>query len=346
MRRFVLPLAVLVAAVAACEDQTTQPLLDSPESQLLASTAMAGGYVEIPLGHLGGGSTRAAAINARGDVTGRSTTADGGIRAFVWTARDGMRDLGTTRDPQPEHWWIAFDNNDGGKVVGHFYDGRDQSFFWTDKGGLTDFWCGSFGTWALSVSNSGTIVGLLEGLESRFPGFGWIHSPYGPSETAAFRYDDGVCSLIMDEEFIALTAWYVNRRGEIAGTGAPYVLEPHPYNPGEVYIVITGDVRPIVWSPGRGFLSGETLEDDRHRNPRGDYVEGGSLFTRTPGAYGAKPGKNASATIASTNAAGIEAHSGLSRALVSVGCPPIMELVQTTEPLLVDRCLAAARKAR
>jgi probable HAF family extracellular repeat protein len=307
---------------------------------------MAGGYVEIPLGHLGGGITGATAINARGDVTGSSITADGSIRAFVWTARDGMRDLGTTTpDPEPYGWYGAFDINDGGKVIGHFSDWQDQSFFWTDKGGLTDFWCGGLGTWALSVSNAGTIVGLLEGLDP-FPGGEWIRYPDAYSETAAFRYDDGVCSLIMDDEFIALTAWYVNRRGEIAGTGAPYVLEPHPYNPGEVYIVITGDVRPIVWSPGRGFLSGETLVDDRHRNPRGDYVEGGSLFTRTPGAYGAKPGKNASATIASTNAAGIEAHSGLSRALVSVGCPPIMELVQTTEPLLVDRCLAAARKAR
>jgi probable HAF family extracellular repeat protein len=127
MRHFVPMLAVIVA-LAACEDQATQPLLDAPEAQH-AMQAMGQGYMEIPLGHLGGGNATAAAINARGDVTGSSTTADGSTRAFLWTARAGMRDLGTTPDPAPWDGGEAFDISDRGLVVGYFSDRRDQSFF-------------------------------------------------------------------------------------------------------------------------------------------------------------------------------------------------------------------------
>jgi hypothetical protein len=106
------------------------------------------------------------------------------------------------------------------------------------------------------VNNAGTIVGLLEGLQ-RFPELEWIvYFPDGFSETAAFRYRDGVCSLIMDDEFIALRAWYVNQSGEIAGAGAPYVFDPITSDPASLAtcIVITGEVRPMVWSP-RPWLS-------------------------------------------------------------------------------------------
>ncbi len=43
-----------------------------------------------PLGTLGGGSTRALAINEAGDVVGVGLTADGQTQGFLWTSSSGM----------------------------------------------------------------------------------------------------------------------------------------------------------------------------------------------------------------------------------------------------------------
>jgi probable HAF family extracellular repeat protein len=47
------------------------------------------------LGHLGGGTSRATAINNNGVVVGTSTLIDGTSHAFQWTKRGGMIDLNT-----------------------------------------------------------------------------------------------------------------------------------------------------------------------------------------------------------------------------------------------------------
>jgi probable HAF family extracellular repeat protein len=49
----------------------------------------------VDLGTLGGNFSEALAINDRGQVVGRSTTASGVWKAFLWTAKGGMVDLGT-----------------------------------------------------------------------------------------------------------------------------------------------------------------------------------------------------------------------------------------------------------
>jgi probable HAF family extracellular repeat protein len=45
------------------------------------------------LGHLGGGTSLATAINNNGVVVGHSTLINGGTHAFRWTQSDGMVDL-------------------------------------------------------------------------------------------------------------------------------------------------------------------------------------------------------------------------------------------------------------
>jgi len=56
-------------------------------------------YTIIDLGTLGGSSSIARSINARGQVVGESDTAAGLQRAFLWEAGTGMQDLGTLGAP-------------------------------------------------------------------------------------------------------------------------------------------------------------------------------------------------------------------------------------------------------
>jgi probable HAF family extracellular repeat protein len=66
------------------------------------------------LGTLGGDSSAAYGINARGQVVGYSTTAGGPPHAFLWEARTGMHDLGTIGG----FYSAAFGINARGQIVG------------------------------------------------------------------------------------------------------------------------------------------------------------------------------------------------------------------------------------
>lgn len=82
----------------------------------LAAPASAQSYTAFDIGTLGGKATYATAINATGQVTGNSVTADGPYHAFVTQAngRD-MTDLGTL--PGGTHSY-GFDINSNGQVTG------------------------------------------------------------------------------------------------------------------------------------------------------------------------------------------------------------------------------------
>src|SRR4051812_3382620 len=63
---------------------------------LAPGTALAApAYTITDLGTLGGLYSSGTGINARGQVTGSSSTAGGYFRAFLWDPATGMRNLGT-----------------------------------------------------------------------------------------------------------------------------------------------------------------------------------------------------------------------------------------------------------
>lgn len=73
----------------------------------------------IDLGHLGGGVSRALAINSHGVVVGYSKLADDSFHAFRWIEEEGMIDLNTLL-PSDSDWVLleGADINDEGQIAG------------------------------------------------------------------------------------------------------------------------------------------------------------------------------------------------------------------------------------
>lgn len=136
-------------------------LLAAAPSPLLASHL----YTLEPLGHLGGGESRASAINQAGHVAGESATEGGSVQAFLWTPGQGLQPLGTLGGQTSR----AHDVNDNGCVVGEAtdQDGMTHAFRWTRETGMealpvpTDT---QYST-AMAVNNLGWVVGALENEE-------------------------------------------------------------------------------------------------------------------------------------------------------------------------------------
>ena len=84
------------------------------------------------LGHLGGGTSRATAINNNGVVVGTSTLIDGTSHAFHWTKRGGMIDLNTLLPINSG--WILYEAdgvNDRDQITGNgLHNGNVHGFRW------------------------------------------------------------------------------------------------------------------------------------------------------------------------------------------------------------------------
>jgi probable HAF family extracellular repeat protein len=92
---------------------------------------------------------------------GYSTTTDWNnrYRAFLWTAKDGMINLGSLGGSQS----FADGINDRGQVVGSssIPGGHGRAFLWTAKDGMTDLGiiAGSQGAYAEGINERGDVVG-------------------------------------------------------------------------------------------------------------------------------------------------------------------------------------------
>src|SRR5213078_3635707 len=111
----------------------------------------------VDLGSLGGGGATSIAhdVNDRGDVVGLAETSTGRPHAFLWTAADGMRDLGAL-GAAPS---IALGINNRREVVG----GSGHAFLWTERAGIVDL--GTLGgrtSCANDINDLGCVVGVSQ----------------------------------------------------------------------------------------------------------------------------------------------------------------------------------------
>ena len=111
----------------------------------------------VDLGSLGGAGTTSIGhdVNDEGAVVGLAETSTGRPHAFLWTAADGMRDLGAL-GAAPS---IALGINNRREVVG----GSGHAFLWTERAGIVDL--GTLGgrtSCANDINDLGCIVGVSQ----------------------------------------------------------------------------------------------------------------------------------------------------------------------------------------
>jgi probable HAF family extracellular repeat protein len=87
-----------------------------------------------PLPKLGGDAGCAHAINDKGQVVGWSYTKENKVHAFVWTSRNGIKDLGTLPGAAVQES-VAYNINNPGQVAGYSIakDGTRHAVIWTVK---------------------------------------------------------------------------------------------------------------------------------------------------------------------------------------------------------------------
>ena len=123
-------------------------------------------YSVIDLGHVSG-----VGLNDRGQIVGTRNREGGGISGFVWDAKTGFRELGSSEGP----WVQPAGISRNGVVVGHTYGIGHQAkpFVWTSNGGMRaiDLPAGALYGEAVGVNRHGTVL-----LEVRFDGADSIYT--------------------------------------------------------------------------------------------------------------------------------------------------------------------------
>lgn len=122
----------------------TFALVAAPTSAQAGAPA---GYRMVDLGTLGGDSSYATALNDRGEVVGRSATADGSYHGFLWS-KGRMRDLGALEPA---------DINNRGQIAGSV-DGI--AAVWTRGRVATLGTLGGSYSRAISINDRGHVVGV------------------------------------------------------------------------------------------------------------------------------------------------------------------------------------------
>jgi probable HAF family extracellular repeat protein len=183
------------------------PTAIGQEKPISGSNSTPAEYSLISLGTLGGKSSFAVAINATGQIVGRSETTDGRKHAFLFN-KGMMLDLGTLGGKNSE----AYSINASGQIVGDSDLGagsasRTHGFLY-DHGKMQDLGTlGGESSRAIGINDSGLIVGMSD-VFSQNP----LDGAVGPH---AFIYSGGK---MRDLAGIVGAASSVNNSGQIAGS--------------------------------------------------------------------------------------------------------------------------------
>jgi probable HAF family extracellular repeat protein len=222
----VLAALLLAGSLAGAQDYTltklppfSQPVAVNSSGQVIGLTTQTGhdssflwtrtGGLQI-LGDLGGGASRAYAMNDSGAVVGESFLADFALHAFLWTQAGGIQDLGSPQGGNS----LATAVNAAGEVTGLCY-GPNRSgphaFYWSSATGAVDLGVtnGNTLSFALAINDSGEIVGYQFG-NSGFSAFRWTQAT-GMQTLADFGLLGGV-------------AYAVNDSGQIAGVAGQHAV--------------------------------------------------------------------------------------------------------------------------
>ena len=222
----------------------------------------------IDLGTIGDCCSFAYGINDAGAVVGRSRTPTNTFldNAFLWTAVDGMIDLGRLGAGT---WSLAYDVNRAGHVVGasNTSDATASGwhgFLWTAAGGMEDLGSGS----ANAINNAGQVVGSNgDGFGCNGHAFLWTASggmvDLGTLGGSSCAYDINDAGQVVGESYTASGAqraflWTAARGMIDLGTlGGPNSRAYGINNAGQV--VGDSDGRAFLWTAANGMIDIGTL---------------------------------------------------------------------------------------
>jgi len=238
----------------------------------------------IDLGTLGGSLTYPLGMNNRGDVVGYSRAVHvTGDRAFLWTEKSGMFDLGTLGRGA-----TAAAVNARGQVVGTTganvpFPGFSGShvFLWTKQDGMVDLHAppmgGSFDSFAGRINNRGHVIGSYD-LGVGFRAFLWtpqegmtdlgtLGGPMvGPAALSNSDQIVGSSSLIPGARFGPRHAFSWTPQGgmvDLGTLGGPSSGAEAVNEKGDVVgwsdVAESGFVHAFLWTPSQGMVDLGTL---------------------------------------------------------------------------------------
>ena len=173
----------------------------------------------VDLGTLGGNYCQAGAINSAGHVVGYRKSAEGDIRAFLWTPETGIQDLVTDSGPVPYTSSVAWFINEQGQVAGLATPlmGMPHAVWWGTGLDLMDIHDDTVGPVdvPMDLNNLGQVVG---------------YTGDGKLNIWAFVWDaaSGMRVLALPEGDIYLHSWAysINDRGEAVGASGAHDDSP------------------------------------------------------------------------------------------------------------------------